>query len=298
MTSTRAALTPSSAHGALRQACQDVGLDPQGATLLRMGENAIYRTADDIVVRIGRSQDASEKEVRVANWLADAKFPSVRLARLPQAVVAHGFTVTFWETIHESAPEPSSADLAFILRKLHELPSAETLRLPSFRPLPKVRQRLRELPEGALPVGDMDFLLSRCEGLEEDFRELSFDLPLGVIHGDAHPGNLMRRQDSSVCLIDFEDFSWGPREWDLAVTATRYQGFGWVSRSEYDEFVEVYGFDALKWTGYPTIRAIRELNMATWLMQQNGQSRRVDAEIRKRIADLRNNQFPRSWQVF
>jgi aminoglycoside phosphotransferase (APT) family kinase protein len=251
------------------------------------------------MARIGRSADASQKEVRVANWFAMEGFPAVRLAAdISQPVPAAGFSVTFWEFIHETLPLPTARDLGRILRDLHSLATPPELDLPEFQALPKVPGRLRNLPSGSIGSDDLEFLWRRCAVLDEQFGKLDFELPRGPIHGDAHNGNLMRDREGTVRLIDFEDFAWGPREWDVSVVTTRFQAFGWMSRYEYEEYVDVYGFDPLKWSGYPVLRAVRELNMTTWLMQQIGQSSTIDQEVRKRLADLRNDQFPRDWRVF
>jgi hypothetical protein len=62
--------------------------------------------------------------------------------------------------------------------------------------------------------------------------------------------------------------------------------------------VTAYGFDPIDWAGFSAVRAARELNMTTWLAQKFGESRRVDDEILKRIADLGDDQAVRQWRVF
>jgi hypothetical protein len=68
---------------ALALASEQVGLDAAGATLMRMGENAIYRlAAEPVVVRVARSTDLLpdvRKEVAVARWLDSAGLPAIRL---------------------------------------------------------------------------------------------------------------------------------------------------------------------------------------------------------------------------
>src|SRR5207248_11023444 len=103
-------------------------------------------------------------------------------------------------------------------------------------------------------------------------------------------GNLMRDEHGTVRLIDFEDFAWGPREWDVSVAAVRYKAFGWLDKDSYEAYVKAYGFNPLDWSGFPVLRAIRELNMTTWLMQRMGESAEIDSEILRRISDLRNEE--------
>ncbi|NIJ11056.1 hypothetical protein FHU38_001400 [Saccharomonospora amisosensis] len=302
MTHTAASFTPESTRAALESACGTLGLDPCGAELVRMGENAMYRLPGvGVMVRIGRSVAAIRKEVDVARWLANHRFPAARLADgFEQPLTVMGFPVSFWEYIHESTEPVDLADLGCILRSLHDLPPSRTFTLPAFSPMPKVRARLDSMRVSeVVTTEDFDFLYRRYEELEQSFTLLDFSLPQGPIHGDAHNGNLLRDASSGVVrLIDFEDFAWGPREWDAAVAAVRHSVFGWVERDEYSKYVASYGWDALTWDGFPVLRAIRELNMTTWLMQLVGQSAEIDAEVRQRLCDLRDYDSPRNWGAF
>lgn len=286
--------SPESTRAVLDLACARAGLGAEGARLMRLGENAMYRLASvRVIVRIGRSVDASRKETGVARWLQAHSFPAVRLARVDQPVIVHEMPVTFWEVIEESDEPTTSADLGRMLHDLHSLPAPD-FSLPRFTPMPKVERRLANIGN-ALPPAERQFLSERKRQLEDQYSALQFALGCGPIHGDAHAGNLMRDTHGLVRLIDFEDFCWGPREWDVCVEAVRYKAFGWVSGDEYSAYVNAYGFDPLDWPGFSTIRAMRELNMTTWLAQQLGQSEEVDTEVRKRIKDLRDVQAPRRW---
>lgn len=299
MTDITTALTPDSARRVLEMACRTVGLDAGDAAQARFGENALYQLPDAaLMARVGRSQEAARKEVHVAEWLASHDFPAVRLAdQLAQPIVVDGFPVTFWEFITESDDPVSSADLGRLLRALHSLPAPTHFMLPPFAPMPKVVARLNGLPIGASASDDVEFLRARHLDLERQFTRLHFVLPRGPIHGDAHTGNLIRSTDGEIKLLDFEDFCYGPREWDVSVESVRYRSFGWVSESDYRDYTAAYGFDPLSWPGFQVVRAARELNMTTWLMQQIGQSPEVDAEVALRIADLHDDDAPRRWHT-
>ena len=114
-------------------------------------------------------------------------------------------------------------------------------------------------------------------------RVLSLSLPQGVIHGDANIGNVLHDVNGDPVVIDLDGFAIGPREWDLALTAIYYDSFGWHTREEYETFVRVYGFDIMQWPGYPTMRAVREFLMVTWVIQGAGGSQRIAAEAAKRM---------------
>ncbi|KAA9164972.1 aminoglycoside phosphotransferase family protein [Amycolatopsis acidicola] len=299
MASSRA-FTSEQTQRVLDQACSQVGLDASDATLLRFGENAIYKlTGIPIVARVGRSVPAAQKEVDVARWLAARDFPATRLAPgISPELVVHDFPVTFWEYISSGDTPITAGDFGRILRRLHALPAPSSFDLPKFKPMPKIPERLESLSPELLPASDIEFLRERHEEVESQFKQVEFKLPQGPIHGDAHPGNLIRTTSGEITLIDLEDFAYGPREWDAAVLSVRHQAFGWVSETEYQSYVDAYGFDPITWPGFPVVRAARELNMTTWLAQTMGESTEVAAEVRKRVADLRDKQAPRHWRVF
>lgn len=291
--------TANSTRIALEEACRAIDLDPTGAKLVRLGENAMYQLHNEaVMVRIGRSEEAARKETLVAEWLATHNFCAVRPAgNSNQPIVTnHGVPVTFWEFIHEGAQPVASADLGRILRELHALPGPTSFQLPDFSPMPKVAERIRKLPDGLLSSEDVEFLRYRHREITEEFASLEFVLPTGPVHGDAHARNLMRCTNGTIKLIDFEDFCHGPREWDVAVEAVRHRSLGWVSENNYRSYVAEYGFDVLCWPGFRTLRAARELNMTTWLAQRLGQDAGIDAEVQRRIADLQDDQSTRHWR--
>jgi len=269
--------------------------------LLRLGSNANFSLASaPVLVRIARDHlDTVRKEVDVARWLASQDFPAARLMEdVDQLLVLDGTAVTFWQLIDQSTEPARAVDVAGILRDLHRLPSPDTFVLPRFDPLPSIAQRLDATSEG-VTAEEVLFLRRRCEELRERFAKLTFVLPEGVIHADAHVGNLLRDRSGAIRLIDFESFAWGPREWDLAVLATQYKPFNWMSHAEYGACVAAYGgFDVISWDGYDVLVAMRELNMTTWLLQNVGESPDHADEFRTRMADLRDAQAPRHWRQF
>jgi thiamine kinase-like enzyme len=143
---------------------------------------------------------------------------------------------------------------------------------------------------------DLDLLRERCAVLTERFRTLDFALPAGPIHGDAHTGNLLT-DHGEVVLLDFEAVAVGPREWDLMPTAIAYERFG-LAGERYREFADVYGFDVRTWAGYPVLRAIRELTMTTWLMQNVGEDPAIAAEFALRVDSIRKGDLSRAWTPF
>jgi hypothetical protein len=71
-----------------------------------------------------------------------------------------------------------------------------------------------------------------------------------------------------------------------------------LSEPAYKAFTDAYGYDVAQWSGFRTLRAIRELGMTTWLMQlaEHDASRRE--EFRRRMDDLRHDRYPGRWRPF
>ncbi len=289
--------TSQTARVTLAAACEAAGLDSRGASLLRLGSNASYRlAAHPVVVRIAPgNMDVVVKEVAIARWLAESRFPATRIAEgFGQPLELDGRIVTFWELIEHHRDPVRVPDIARLLHELHRLPEPAGFTLPWFDPFGHSAQRLAAAGDGE----DACFLRERSEILREQYADLEFVLPQGVIHGDAHEANALRGPSGEVVLLDFEACAWGPREWDLGVLAMRYQPFGWISEEDYRACVAACGgFDVTRWSGYRVLTRIRELSMTTWLLQKAGQSPQHGAELRRRMADLRDDDAPRHWRA-
>ncbi|HUY46614.1 MAG TPA: aminoglycoside phosphotransferase family protein [Streptosporangiaceae bacterium] len=282
----------------LAEACAQARLDSEGAELLRVGENAIYRLASaPVVVRIARSADRMsrvEKELCIARWLADGDVPAIRVAEeLDQPLLVDGYPVSFWDAVTGGDPEPTHVDLARLLASFHSLADCPC-ELPTFDPIGPSEARLAKA-SGVAPKDD-EFLHDRCADLTEQFQHLKFALPMGPIHGDAHTRNLLT-DHGQVVLTDFETAAIGPREWDLMPTAIAVDRYG-LPEERYLEFAAAYGFDVREWAGYPVLREIRTLTMTTWIMQNIGESAAAAEEFARRVDSLRERDFERAWNFF
>lgn len=267
--------------------------------LLRLGENALFTLpAEDLVARIARSVDLLdrvERELAVARWLLDSGFPATRVAEhVRQPLVLDGRPITFWRFVREDERQSASTEmLGRILRAFHDLP-APPFELPVFDPFSVVPRRLAEA-RGIDPE-DLAFLDAMYRELRSSYAELRYALPEGLIHGDAHRGNLIMSGGLAL-LSDFEVVAFGPREWDLAVTALAADRFQLPDR-EYRAFVKSYGFDVKDWAGYPVLRSVRELTMTTWLMQNVSDDPAIEAEFRKRVSSLSKGDGQATWRAF
>ncbi|MCX5351981.1 aminoglycoside phosphotransferase family protein [Streptomyces mirabilis] len=293
--------TAESLGAVLREACGAAGLDPEGAELLRLGSNAVYRlSGSPVIVRIARDPDVleeMERAVRVARWLEAEALPATRVpAGITQPLVVGSRVVTFWESVQEREEYATVGELADLLRRLHWLEEPESLRLPYFDPFAKVSASLGRMD--GVTEDDRTFLKERAGKLNKDYDRLDFVLPFGLIHGDASIGNVLRHRDGHAVLIDLDGFALAPREWDLIQTAMFYDRYGWHTKAEYAEFVHRYGFDLMNWPGYGTLADLRELMMVVWLGHQVATSERSAEEFARRVRSLRTGEGRNEWRPF
>ena len=296
--SSDAALTSSLSWEVLGRTCNAVGLPSDGAKLLRLGENAIFRLGrKPLVVRIGRSLERLpivEAELCVARWLDGA---GVAVAcpydGVAQPMVIDQRPVSVWHLVERDGDKPGVDDLAVLLRQVHALENGPCA-LPRLDPFVHAEPRVR----GAVGLAQEDraFLLAWSADLRERFRGLDFVLPPGFVHGDAHTGNLLGRAGRAV-LTDFEMAAIGPREWDLIPTAVSRARFG-LAEDAYRRFVARYGFDVTDWAGFDVLQDIREFNMTAWLMQNLAEGQHIAAEVALRIDSIRDGDRGREWHAF
>jgi aminoglycoside phosphotransferase (APT) family kinase protein len=284
----------------LERACLIAGLKADGARLLRVGSNTVYRLTTPVIVRISRPSadvEHARRTVAVARWMESVNYPAVRVVDVDQPVIIDGHAITFWEAVSDDGDQYATVgEVAEVLVKLHELVAPDELHLPTLERFEDAARRIQT--NNWLTPGDRTFLTETLASMRDRYSELEFVLPQGVIHGDANVGTVLHDYHGNPVVIDLDGFAIGPREWDLALTAIYYDSFGWHTREEYETFAHVYGFDIMQWPGYPTMRAVREFLMVTWVIQKAGESPRVAAEARKRIAALRTGASRKDWEPY
>ena len=150
------------------------------------------------------------RELAVAAHLDRAGAPVVRTSDLLPTVVHErdGQVMTFWEHLpHDRDAAISPHELGPMLRELHA--ALVTCTVP--------------LPRLATPLEDVArFLRSRgSDGMRRAFDRVRAALPDDpgqALHGDPHPGNLMRAS-TGWTWADLEDSCSGPLAWDLVCVA-------------------------------------------------------------------------------
>jgi len=286
--------TPAKLREVLAGTCARLGLDPAGARLLRFTNNAVFALRDaPVVVRIVGSTRLRHRVatvVRVAEHFARHQVPAVRLLTgVDQPLDVRGHLVTVWDEVPLTGPPSTPADLAGLLRQVHELAPPDGL--TRWEPLVAVRARVADAEE--LTPSDRRFLLDRCAEVQDRLDTLDFPLTRGFVHGDAYPGNVLPGPDGPV-LCDFDSSCVGPPEWDLTPLAVGRERFG-DPPSRYVEFAAAYGFDVTRWPGFAVLREVRELKLTTSVLPILRSHPPVRAELRRRLADLRAGRTGTAW---
>jgi aminoglycoside phosphotransferase len=279
---------PEAAAAALQTAASQAGLSTRGARLIRLFGTAVYHLpADGAVARIAqyRSPETVARlaaSVQVTRWLTELGFPAVEPLAVDQPVASYGCVVTFWVYLPQDGAAPGPADLGRLLRQLHQLPPPP-VPLPVYKPLASLGQVIHA--SRAISDADRDWLLRHRQQLLDAYAGLAFDFPVGLMHGDAWRGNLLRDRERAV-LADWDNVAIGPRETDLIPTLQASR-FG-LPAEQRDAFIAAYGRDIRGWDGYPVMLAIRELSTLSALLRDGHASPDAAAELRVRIRSIRS----------
>lgn len=283
-----------------RSACRQVGLPTDNIQFLRLGQNILYHLPGPaVVVRIARDSSYwadAVKETAVAQWLADKDIPAARVFDIgrTQPIDTAGYPVTFWHYLPGRTARGDEASVAgTLLRRLHRLPPPQGIDIPVLRPLERVQHRIHLAP---IPERDKQFLTEETKRLESLLADLTYVLPVGVNHGDAHIKNVIVSPAGAISLIDFEAVNLAHHEWDLAKTATE-AAMGMLPENAYTRFAAAYGYDLMHWAGFSAICSVMQLRMVTWLAQNVAHTDATADEYRKRIRTLRHG-LTENWRGF
>src|SRR6266571_1424465 len=126
--------------------CRKVGLNADGAELLRHQTNAVYLLPQaQVVVKIARPDyDIAHihRTVELTRWLMRLRFPTVPLHDVDQPATVNGSAATFWRYFPQKRPV-TATDLARPLRDLHRLPVPhDAVKLPPLDAISAIRYSL------------------------------------------------------------------------------------------------------------------------------------------------------------
>lgn len=213
---------------------RELGLAVTDPEILRdRGNLIVHLRPSPVVARVATLSQALRpdlgrlaREVAVARFLAEAGAPVVGPSTEvdPGPHVHDGLSLSFWRYVDDTGSAPDPAEAGRRLRICHEaLTGCETTERP-LALLDEAEGWLRDLTEsGRLAPADAELLAAAARTVRE--RAESLDLPLQVVHGDAHLGNAIATPDGPL-WSDWEDVCLAPREWDLACLLAASRVFG------------------------------------------------------------------------
>ncbi len=281
----------------LQRIAHELGITASDAQLLRLTNNAVFALpTEGLVVRITRSQgllDRADKVAALGRWFARVDAPTIRLAELPQPIKVDGLAATIWQYIAPHPTDPTVEDLGNVLRQFHRL-SRPTMHLPTWDPIDDARRRLADAE--ALTESARDELVAWCDKLAPKVERLIEDQTVGLLHGDAHVGNLLRDHTGRVLLCDFDATCLGPWQVDLVAVAVGEIRFGRVGAK--DRLAVAYGYDVTRDPSWPTLREARELKMVAAAVPLLASTPGIAEEFAHRLRSARQGNTRARWTPY
>ncbi len=213
-------------------------LDTTGRRSLRLHDSGIFLLPRaNVVARLidatNENRERAGLAVQVTDWLCRQGFPAIEPVH-DMPYEASGVVMTFWRHLPQppdQAPPPVLARaLGSLLRELHALP-APPFQLPTLDPFARLRAAIEmdtQRSETVLSHADHAFLVDRIADLRQAYAGLEFPRGHGLIHNDAHIGNLLASAERpyGYVLADWESARLGPREVDLVLEGIRVRRRG------------------------------------------------------------------------
>ena len=268
------------------------------ATLLRLTNNAVFALPTaGVVIRIARTtllQARVDKTVRLARWFKDVDAPTIRLAPPhEQPISVNGLLATVWHYLPSKGPLLTPADLGFVLRQFHAL-GTPLFNLPQWDPIADARLRLSDAE--ALSSRDHDLLVAWCDALQPRIADLQRRSGSQLVHGDAHPGNLLRAENGRIVLCDFDPTCLGPWQADLVAVPVGEKRFG--RSGAHAELASSYGYDVTTDPDWPVLQEARELKMVVAAVPLLASAPGVKAEFALRLRSVFEHDLRARWTPF
>jgi hypothetical protein len=282
----------------MREIAERIGAAHHDAHLLRLTNNAVFALPTaGLVIRITRSHELHarvRKVTRLGVWFAETDAPTIRLATgFEQPVRVDHVLGTIWTYVPSTPPTPTVADLGAVLREFHRL-GQPSFALPEWDPVGDARSRLVDA-EG-LRDADRDQLLAWCDRLAPRVAALNERAGPGLVHGDAHLGNLLRDPAGRVLLCDFDPTCLGPWQVDLAAVPVGEARFGRAGAQT--ALIKAYGYDVTTDPDWPLLREARELKMVVAAVPLLASAPGVAQEFEVRLRSVHSRDDETRWTPF
>ncbi|MEV4706763.1 aminoglycoside phosphotransferase family protein [Actinoplanes sp. NPDC049316] len=298
MTGTEGRFSEAAMRRTLANLAQELHVSDADARLLRLTNNAVFALpAADLVVRITRTHRLHARVRKVAAlgaWFEQVDAPTIRLAGDIEQPLADGdLLATVWRYVEPHEPSPDAGDLGVALRTFHDL-GLPPFELPAWDPIGDARSRLDDA-EG-LAGSDRDYLLAWCDRIEPRLQDFASQVNPGLVHGDAHEGNLLRDEFGRVLMCDFDATCIGPWQVDLVPAPANEGRFG--ATGGHDKLAAAYGYDITQDPSWDLLREARELKMIAAAVPLLASAPGVADEFRLRLDTVRNGDTATRWTAF
>lgn len=238
-------------------------LSARGNFLVRLsGTDVVARAATLTALTRRQPADWLAREVRAAAAGGPVIPPSPVVAPGPH--LTNGVTITFWTSMPAEPAVPTAAEIGHALARFHSIAGQSLKELD----LPQLAAVNHQIPEG---IGFLSHAAnvdaSTLRHLEREFATVlklldgAGSTPV-VLHGDAHPGNIMRSA-GYWRWFDLEETGLGPPAWDLAVLSHAPTLDGRAAVDAYARDVGIPSPTDLELA--PFVRA-RQLEAAVWAL--------------------------------
>jgi hypothetical protein len=266
---------------------------------------------DDIVARVAPRTPTDEARARrstaTTHALAATGFGCTR-PLWAEPTLLDSAVVSFWQYYPQPAdpqtlPSPQLLQtlveaLADLLHELH----AWTGPLPDLQPaqpLARILAAMKMDDARATPTllpRERDYLTARIDETQAAWENIESVLGWGLIHNDAHRGNLLLADTSPTgfVLADWDSVCLGPREIDL-VHSSAPGGKFTLPETQRLTFARRYGFDLADWPGHTVLREIRELHSLAAHLRLAPTKPASATELHARLDDLLGRQ-PHIWR--
>lgn len=281
---------------------KDKSLNIDGIHLIKFGQNAMfYLPKNSLVLRVHRPETSEKEvfnEVDVCNFLIKNNFSCnepVKIQGKEYSLFQNIFISTWKYYNNDSKSEINYKLFGKKLKEMHSsLKKYNMKNKVVFDPFYSILSRLNKIDSDEKKVQYYQIsLLDIAYRLQNEFSKIENEE--FIIHGDMHPGNIILTNEAMV-FVDFENISYGNKNWDLITLAVANERFG-LSDENYEEFIKGYGFDVKKDENFNFFKKTRELFIVSWLSQFIYNEEKKE-EFLKRANHILNNKRSGDYELW
>lgn len=254
--------------------------------------NTIVELRNGLLIRIAPNTASHMSQTHVDNIQFLSMHTPVLAPLSTEIVHIDDYAATLWPKCNDRLHDYRS--FAQALSRLHAvkmLPNA----VPRFNLMSKLYTRLQLLDKhGDVPSDTVAILKEKTQQLRRAHDDMLQTSDIGLMHGDAHPGNFVFAHKSGY-LIDLDSMCWGPVQYDYIPMLVRAKRMN--KTQAYKQLIQhSRDFDD-QWKHKETAIRLRELTMTSHLGTLWNVSLRHRDEYLLRIHTLCDDYDMRQWSI-